>query len=195
MAASGGPAVADGVRVAGVGGGNEAAVWVVVPWRAADADADADADATDGADANAGPTDGAEAEPTTAPHTDRADRIDATARVAVMHGRLGEPGRGLAAAPVDSEPGGRGSDHALRAVGSLRGRLMPAGLAAEGATGVLLFREGAVVRLEGRRVEQTGLWRYERSRLPSLPTTGRAGTGRPAGGRWRPRCRMVGSGW
>ncbi|MEM6756494.1 MAG: RDD family protein [Planctomycetota bacterium] len=86
-------------------------------------------------------------------------------RVELLHGRIGEA----------DDADGRAMSGTGRSVGEMRrtptlkGRLMPASLAAEGDRAALLFRSGTVVAIDATRQESTGLWRYDRDVLPSLP--------------------------
>ncbi|MEM6332612.1 MAG: RDD family protein [Planctomycetota bacterium] len=87
---------------------------------------------------------------------------EGVARTQMMHGELG-------VSDEDSETGEVGQ---LRRVGTLRGALMPAGLAAEGDRAVAVFSGGSVVAVRAEWMEAAQAWRYERGTLPSLPTTG-----------------------
>ncbi|MEM9252150.1 MAG: RDD family protein, partial [Planctomycetota bacterium] len=78
--------------------------------------------------------------------------------------------------------GGRAAG-AMRRAGTLSGRLMPAGLTGDGDRAVVLFRNGSLMAVNAERQESTGLWRYEREVLPSLPIDGRAVAATVADGR------------
>ncbi|MEM9296200.1 MAG: hypothetical protein AAGA57_10390, partial [Planctomycetota bacterium] len=100
-------------------------------------------------------------------------------RASLLHGEVGSAGDADGWVNLN---GGRAAG-ALRRAGTLSGRLMPAGLAGDGDRAVVLFRNGSLMAVNAERQESTGLWRYEREVLPSLPIDGRAVAATVADGR------------